>query len=116
MKAPYQENGLSYGYGSDGGRVCTGARMGRRSIIPADYSGEKLHLRRVPLDRGGYDPGGAYWGHGSPLWCAWGQTATEQMQVFTRAKDRATAKAEINQEIRGRLYPATSSQYVAFYF
>jgi hypothetical protein len=85
MKTPFTEKGYSQ----------YGAHMGRRNIIPADYSGEKLHLRRVPLDRGGYDPGGAYWGNGSPLWCAWGQTATEQMQCFVRAKDRREAKSKI---------------------
>lgn len=46
-----------------------GAPMGRRSIhavtqaVPA-----KFHLARMSLDSGGYDAGGAYWGHGTPLW------------------------------------------------
>lgn len=38
-----------------------GASMGRPSDAqPAEW--ELCALHRVPLDRGGYDPGGAYWG------------------------------------------------------
>jgi len=29
-----------------------------------------VRLFRVKLDSGGYDDGGAYWGHGEPIWCA----------------------------------------------
>jgi hypothetical protein len=44
-------------------RGCTkyGADMGRRSDLPADTTAT-LTIRKVPLDQGGYDPGGAYWG------------------------------------------------------
>jgi hypothetical protein len=40
---------------------CTpyGADMGRRSDLPRDTKGP-LRVCRVPLDEGGYDPGGAY--------------------------------------------------------
>lgn len=65
--------------------------MSRAKCIPNDYGGEKLHLRRVPLDSGGYDPGGAYWGKGTPLYCAYGETETEQLQVFIRAASRKEA-------------------------
>jgi hypothetical protein len=102
MKAPYTENGLRYGYGPAGDRVCTGAMMGRPTIVPADYAGERLSLRRVPLtDSNCYDPGGCYWGSPANLWCAWGQTATKQMQVFVRAPDRAAAKVAVAKAMRG---------------
>jgi hypothetical protein len=29
---------------------------------------KRLYLRRLHLDSGGYDEGGAYWGHGEPLY------------------------------------------------
>ena len=45
-----------------------GAQMGR-GVAGAVLAG-KVHLQRVPLDGGGYDPGGAYWGHGEALFSA----------------------------------------------
>ena len=38
-----------------------GASMGRGSDLASDTMAE-LTIRKVPLDQGGYDPGGAYWG------------------------------------------------------
>jgi hypothetical protein len=73
-----------------------GADTGRPTIVPDDYTGEKLHLQKVPLDSGGYDPGGAYWGVGPPaLYCAYGESKTEQLQVFFRSNSRETAKRAI---------------------
>jgi hypothetical protein len=43
-----------------------GAQMGRASDLPFDATGELL-IRVVPIDTGGYDPGGAYWGSGQTL-------------------------------------------------
>lgn len=43
-----------------------GAPMGRRDAT-LDW-GARLYLRQVPIDSGGYDPGGAYWGLGQPLY------------------------------------------------
>lgn len=37
--------------------------MGRSNTLPDDFTGE-VTVRAVPLDSGGYDPGGAYWGTG----------------------------------------------------
>jgi len=79
METPYQRNGCSQ----------YGAQMGRRSDPPMDYTGERLRLRRVPLNSGGYDPGGAYWGTGGPLWCAW----SDGFEFYTRASSREGAKA-----------------------
>lgn len=48
-----------------------GASLGRASRGAVESPGERLHLRGIRLDSGGYDPGGAYWGHGGWLWEAW---------------------------------------------
>lgn len=102
-RLPYHRNGLRFGYGANGERICMGAMMGRENAIPQDYNGERLSLRRVPLgDSGGcYDPGGAYWGSGSPLWCAWGETATEQLEMYARASNRNEAKAKFKTILEG---------------
>ena len=74
-----------------------GASMGRSesyfSIIPAG----RLRIYRVPIDSGGYDPGGAYWGHGAPLYCIESEGIGHIFQTETsfahyyRAADRADA-------------------------
>jgi len=46
-----------------------GAPMGRAYDGVGALAG-KVRLRRVRLDSGGYDSGGAYWGAGLPLWYA----------------------------------------------
>ena len=41
-----------------------GAPMGRPNIYPTDRNTHiKLSLQKVKVDGGGYDKGGAYWGH-----------------------------------------------------
>jgi hypothetical protein len=52
-----------------------------------------VSLRRIPLNAGGYDSGGAYWGHGAPLWSAMSDCGT--VDIWTRARDRQAAKAEV---------------------
>jgi len=69
-----------------------GAPMGRgRGIfnIPAG----KIRLFRVKINSGGYDDGGAYWGLGSPLFCA-----TDDMGYceYTRAMDRGAAALKLH--------------------
>jgi hypothetical protein len=93
--APHERDGHSYFTDDQGARVCTGARMGRYTSVPADYAGEPLILDRVPLDDTGYDSGGAYWGVGEPLWCAWGDSVTECVEVYVRAVSRADAEDRI---------------------
>lgn len=51
-----------------------------------------LYLRRVRINSGGYDSGGAYWGLGPPLWCVEDQDGNSQ---FFRAASRETAKTKI---------------------
>ena len=46
-----------------------GAPMGRHTGPEyLDTALGKVYLRLVPLDSGGYDRGGAYWGVGQPLY------------------------------------------------
>ena len=72
-----------------------GAPMGRH-LGPDFLSPEagKIHLRRVPLNSGGYDRGGAYWGLGQPIWHAMDQDGNE---VCFRAPSREAAKRHIRE-------------------
>lgn len=63
-----------------------GAPMGRHDA-PIDPSA-RLYLRRVPLDSGGYDAGGAYWGWAEPLY-AYGDG---ENWAYCRAPDRDAAR------------------------
>lgn len=74
-----------------------GAPMGRRNNgTPAHVDGERLYLRHVPINSGGYDAGGAYWGLGQRLWF-WSNTEGDRNGYF-RARDREEAKAYIRED------------------
>lgn len=66
-----------------------GAPMGRREdgYLETDLP-RFVRLFRVRLDSGGYDDGGAYWGHGAPLWCAEDEDGNRK---FIRASSRERA-------------------------
>jgi hypothetical protein len=67
-----------------------GAPMGRRT--GPDYletSAGPLYLRRIRINSGGYDDGGAYWGTGTPLWWVADQDGNAN---FFRASSRDAAK------------------------
>lgn len=70
-----------------------GAPMGRFTGPEyLDTESGKIYLRRIPLDSGGYDKRGAYWGHGQPLW----ETMDQDGNGFIfRASSRDTAKRHI---------------------
>lgn len=51
----------------------------------------RFHLRRVRLDSGGYDAGGAYWGHGGELYEAFTDDGAEFMIVRIWPDDQAAA-------------------------
>ena len=74
-------------------RLKYGAPMGRTSY-GFDHTG-RLHVSRVHLDSGGYDPGGAYWGHSLRLYGASdtpvGDTPSSAAFATVRAKNRAEA-------------------------
>lgn len=56
----------------------------------------KVSLRRIPLDSGGYDAGGAYWGFGEPIYSALSECGTVDMTM--RASTRDAAKVEVLKE------------------
>ena len=70
-----------------------GAPMGRPNAAPANWQADpeprSLRLAMVPLDSGGYDSGGAYWGLGQPLYCL--ATRDGELLAFVRASRRLTA-------------------------
>lgn len=53
----------------------------------------KVTLRKIRLNRGGYDPGGAYWGIGQPLY--WAGDESGALDLFFRAPSRAAAKQHV---------------------
>lgn len=73
--------------------VSRGAPMGRAADNYLETEQPRfVRLFRVRLDRGGYDDGGAYWGHGGQLWCAIDDDGNRQ---FVRAGSRARAALEL---------------------
>jgi len=75
------------GWGGDPRR---GAALGRPTIHEADLDAPiKLHLARVYIDAGGYDPNGTYFGIGDPLY--WYTDAHGTVDAMLRAMDRGHA-------------------------
>lgn len=68
-----------------------GAPMGRHSTCTLESMTGKVHLRRVDLNMGGYDNGGAYWGSGAPIW----QVESETDVAYFRASNRTIAKTKL---------------------
>jgi hypothetical protein len=66
-----------------------GAPMGRPDGMIDD--GEPLYLRRIRINSGGYDDGGAYWGLGAPLY-AYGTGDGDWKYLRARSRDDAKAK------------------------
>jgi hypothetical protein len=106
-------NGLDYGEGPDGKRVCRGALMGRPDNIPdcvRPLLSVKLHLVRLKMYDGDcYDAGGAYWGSGNGkthIYCAYANLINPTsghffpfLQIFVRAKSRKNAKAQVRSKL-----------------
>ncbi len=69
-----------------------GAPMGRRDRSQGEMIG-KVYLRRIRLNSGGYDRGGAYWGCGVPLWYA--EDSEGEGGIYFRATSREAAKAHV---------------------
>lgn len=53
---------------------------------------EKGYLRKVRINNGGYDPNGAYYGVGEPVYEFFNDG---NLDTAVRAKDRATAKSQV---------------------
>lgn len=67
-----------------------GAPMGRRDVRGDP---KRLTLRPVPMHDGAYDGGGAYWGTGTQLWCAW--DAKRETVRYLRARSQGAAMLEL---------------------
>ncbi len=77
-----------------------GAPFGRpSSTSPGKAPGERYYLSRIRIDAGGYDPGGAYWGVGQPLY--YFTTADGAESGYLRAADRDHAKDKVRQIHQG---------------
>lgn len=72
-----------------------GAPMGRRSDAYLVPEAGKIQLQHVPINSGGYDAGGAYWGLGARLYCAMDQDGNT---YYFRAADREAAKRVIRDD------------------
>jgi hypothetical protein len=77
-----------------------GAGLGRDIAAPSRSL--RFRLGRVPLDDGGYDKGGAYWGIGKPLWFASNQDGEG---LWLRAECRADAMSAILADRGGACFP-----------
>ena len=75
-----------------------GAPMGRRENMGERMMPVRMHLARVRLNQGGYDSGGAYWGTGAPLYCAWGDGPEEVQEVYLRALTHEDAKCKVREQ------------------
>ncbi len=81
-----------------------GAPMGRQSRggYPDASPAPRFYLRLVPINSGGYDSGGAYWGIGEPLY--WAECPEIDATQYLRAFDRATARAAIRRDYPGACF------------
>jgi len=77
-----------------------GSSMGRSSFITEPMLDAKFHLELVPLNSGGYDSGGAYWGTGMPLYVSYAMGTEEEQRVFIRSWTRSGAKSKVYQYFR----------------
>lgn len=75
-----------------------GAAMGRETVFKEALCGDPylFHLRKIRLDSGGYDGGGAYWGLGQPLFGY--TTADGSTKGYIRARYRDEAKQLIRED------------------
>ena len=87
--------------GWNGGPVKYGASMGRPSYADIPHQG-RIALRRIRLDAGGYDSGGAYWGHGEALY--WAGSGCKSIDMFFRAPGRDAAKARVRETCPGATF------------
>ena len=69
-----------------------GAALGRPTIRDGAPTG-KMTLRRVRIDRGGYDSNGTYFGLGSPLY--WYADESGNVDGMLRATSRGAAKGAV---------------------
>lgn len=86
-----------------GARGAPMGRHGARDKSETRGAPRWFYLRQLPLDAGGYDAGGAYWGHGDTLYGAFSDTATNGDELpaavmYLRAINRDDAKRLVCEE------------------
>ena len=104
MKPPKLKSGITGFYDNDGNFVCTGSAMGRMSSTPGPCApNAKFSVSKMNLDSGGYDAGGAYWGHPNNLYRAYSSEGNgeEIQESFLRAKNRKEAKEQVREVFPG---------------
>lgn len=69
-------------------------RVARGEGYTITENSRPVYLVRCPLDRGGYDRGGAYWGLGEPLYYYSAQPEG-LIDGYVRGRTRAAAKAAV---------------------
>lgn len=90
-----------------------GAPLGRPNALALDDTPKSIKLFQVSIDSGGYDDGGAYWGHGpQSLWCARDSLGAEQ---FVRATSRITAVASLEVPNRNLLRGLSRNEMDAYF-
>lgn len=70
-----------------------GAPMGREERRPQFKTAGRGSLERVHIDAGGYDNGGAYWGHGERLYRM--MTDEGNYVLYVRAATRGKARESL---------------------
>ena len=73
-----------------------GAPMGRAGAHPGLDPHCRVHVSRLPIDSGGYDRGGAYWGcdlGAGAMFAAWGCDEGETFVDYRRARSKGEALA-----------------------
>lgn len=98
MQPSYTEDGRTYGHDGKGNRVCTGSMMGRCNRRGDPDCNSRFYLRRVRINSGGYDQGGAYWGLGLPLYWYSALPDDGEISGYVRAWSREDAKEMVRDE------------------
>jgi hypothetical protein len=77
-------------------------RQGRTFELTVTADAAPMHLVRVRLNNGGYDSGGAYWGHGAPLYAYSDQSGS--ITGYLRAMSREAAKLSVRAMFPGATF------------
>lgn len=89
---------LSCKYGAPMGRGSSDSYLdsqGNRHKITVTKDAPPMRLVRCPLDSGGYDRGGAYWGHGEALY--YYEAHLTDIYGYVRGETREAAKQAVRE-------------------
>lgn len=70
-----------------------GAPMGRHNTTTCPELEARFNLVLMPLDSGGYDSSGVYWGLGDQMW--WSYAKNTDQEMFVRAVNREDARRQV---------------------